>query len=98
VFLFEDLPATDRRVDRVFLEEVDGSDVYVGLFGDSYGSEDRQGISPTEKEFDRASRGGKPRLIFIKQDGEDQGHFQRHPKMAALIAKAESSLVRHAFS
>ena len=33
VFLFEDLPASDRRADEVYLKEVDRSDIYVGLFG-----------------------------------------------------------------
>ena len=30
VFLFEDLPASGRRADAVYLAEVDGCDVYVG--------------------------------------------------------------------
>jgi len=33
VFLFEDLPASDRRTDEVYLEEVKSCDLYVGLFG-----------------------------------------------------------------
>lgn len=37
VFLFEDLPASDRRADDVYLDEVDRCSVYVGLFGDQYG-------------------------------------------------------------
>lgn len=48
VFLFEDLPASDRRVDAVYLDEVDRSAIYVGLFGDQYGYEDVDGLSPTE--------------------------------------------------
>ena len=46
VFLFEDLPASDRRVDAVYLAEVERSDLYLGLFGNEYGWED-QGLSPT---------------------------------------------------
>lgn len=30
VFLFEDLPAQDRRADEVYLEEVGRCDIYVG--------------------------------------------------------------------
>ena len=33
VFLFEDLPASDRRADEVYLEEVRGCNIYLGLFG-----------------------------------------------------------------
>ena len=66
IFLFEDLPACDRRADEVYLDEVDRSAVYVGIFGKEYGFEDAAGVSPTEREFDRATLGGKPRLIFVK--------------------------------
>ncbi len=37
VFLFEDLPASDRRADAVYLAEVERAAVYVGLFGNEYG-------------------------------------------------------------
>ena len=53
VFLFEDLPALDRRPDSLYLGEVEQSDLYVGLFGNDYGSEDADGISPTERELIR---------------------------------------------
>ena len=33
VFLFEDVPASDRRPDALYLDEVEQSDLYVGLFG-----------------------------------------------------------------
>jgi len=90
VFLFEDLPACDRRADDVYLEEVENCDLYLGLFGNEYGSEDADGISPTEREFDLASAKGKPRLIFVK--GTDDK--ERHPKMHKLIRKAGSQLMR----
>ena len=94
VFLFEDLPARDRKADDVYLEEVEHCDAYVGLFGNEYGSEDAEGISPTEREFDLASAKGKPRLIFIK--GMDDK--ARHPKMLKLICKAGSQLIRRRFA
>jgi len=90
VFLFEDLPASDRRTDEVYLEEVKSCDLYVGLFGNEYGAEDVEGISPTEHEFDLASAKGKPRLIFVK--GTDDK--MRHPKMLELIRKVGSQLIR----
>lgn len=90
VFLFEDLPASDRRADDVYLEEVESCDLYVGLFGNEYGSEDVKGISPTEHEFDLASAKGKARLIFVKE-AHDKA---RHPKMLRLIRKSGSQLIR----
>lgn len=90
VFLFEELPARDRRADEVYLAEVEAADLYLGLFGREYGTEDAEGISPTEREFDRATALGKPRLVYLwSPDGTP-----RHPKMAALVRKAEAELVR----
>jgi predicted HTH transcriptional regulator len=94
VFLFEDLPAADARADAVYLDEVDRAALYVGLFGNEYGAEDAQGLSPTEREFDRATRQGKPRLIFVK-GADDRA---RHPKMAALVRKAGEQLIRRRFT
>jgi len=92
-FLFEDLPASDRRADEVYLDEVDHCAVYIGLFGQEYGFEDGNGVSPTEREFDRATTKGKPRLIFVK--GTDDR--ARHPKMRALIRKAGEQLIWRRF-
>ena len=94
VFLFEDVPASDRRPDSLYLDEVDQSDIYVGLFGDDYGSEDSDGISPTEREFDQATASSIHRLIFIKGTNNDN----RHPKMQALIRKAQTGLIRKRFN
>ena len=94
VFLFEALPASDRRADAVYLAEVDRCTIYLGLFGNDYGFEDAEGVSPTEREFDRATNQGKHRLVFIK-GAENQ---QRHPKMQALIHKAGDQLIRRRFN
>ena len=94
VFLFEEVPASDRRPGRVYLGEVDRCDIYVGLYGRDYGSEDAEGVSPTEREFERATESEKHRLIFVKgAEGSD-----RHPKMEALIARAQAGLVRRRFA
>ena len=66
VFLFEDLPASDRRPDDVYLDEVRRCSVYLGLFGDEYGWEDAKGFSPTHREFLAATQLGIPRLVFVK--------------------------------
>ncbi len=94
VFLFEDVPASDRRPDALYLDEVEQSDLYVGLFGNDYGSEDKDGISPTEREFDQATASGIHRLIFVK--GTDNSI--RKPKMLALIQKAQIGLIRKRFN
>ena len=94
VFLFEDVPASDRRPDRVYLDEVGRCNVYVGLFGRDYGSEDAEGVSPTEREFDCATELEKHRLIFVK--GTEEG--DRHPRMRALIARSQAGLVRRRFA
>ena len=93
VFLFEQLPAADRRADQVYLDQVDQCDLYLGLFGDEYGFEDAADVSPTAREFDRATEQGKTRLIYVK-GADDKG---RHPKMAALIRKAGDQLIRRRF-
>lgn len=91
VFLFEDLPPRDQRPDEVYLDVVEKSPIYVGLFGNEYGWEDESGLSPTEKEYQRATVLKKRRLIFIRKDN--------HPaqKMKALIGRAGNELVRKRF-
>ncbi|MBN2374265.1 DUF4062 domain-containing protein, partial [bacterium] len=93
-FLFEEVPAGDRRAGDVYLDEVERCDVYLGLFGYDYGFEDAEGVSPTEREFDLATSRHKHRLIFVK--GADDR--KRHPKMQALIFKAGSQLIRRRFA
>jgi hypothetical protein len=93
-FLFEEVPAADRRADDLYLDEVERCDLYVGLFGDHYGAEDAQGVSPTEREFELATRLNKHRLIFVK--GADDR--QKHPKMQALVRRAGTELIRRRFA
>ena len=93
VFLFEDVPASDRWPDEVYLDEVERCDIYVGLFGQDYGFEDAAGVSLTEREFDRATELAKHRLIFVS--GAEEA---RHPKMRALIGRAQAGLVRKRFA
>lgn len=93
VFLFEDSPASARRADQVYLEEVARCSLYVGLFGRDYGFEDAAGVSPTEREFDHATALGRDRLVFIWGSDTD-----RHPKMKDLVRKASDELVRRRVS
>jgi len=93
-FLFENLPAADQRADAVYIKEVAECDIYLGLFGTSYGFEDAEGVSPTEREFDEATRLHKTRLIYISGDASQS----RHGKMANLIQKAGLDLIRKRFN
>ena len=93
VFLFEELPAADRRADETYLDEVSASAIYLGLFANRYGSTDNKGISPTEHEFDRATDDSIYRLAFIK--GSDDS--RRDPAMRKFIGKVSKQLRRRRF-
>lgn len=92
-FLFEDVPANEASPQQVYLSEVEMSDLYLGIYGNMYGYEDAEGVSPTEREYDRAAELHKTRLIFIKSLEEEK----RHPKETALIQKVERDIVRKTF-
>ncbi len=92
-FMFEQLPAHDGNVQQVFLKEATDCDIYLGLFGNEYGHEDADGVSPTEREYDAASANHRYRIIFIHEGVTGT----RHPKEQKLIAKIESEVVRKAF-
>lgn len=90
VFLFEELPASDRRADQVYLDGVKRCDIYLGIFGNDYGFEDKKGVSPTEHEFDHATKCGIPRFVYVW--GADDK--QRAAKMQKLVRKASDVLIR----
>lgn len=90
VFLFEEIPACDRRADEVYLEEVGRCDVYLGVLGYDYGFEDTEGISPTEREYDHAGAHHKTRLLYVW--GADDK--RRHPKMQQLVGRIGGELTR----
>jgi predicted HTH transcriptional regulator len=95
VFLFEDQPAGDQRPDQLYIDQVDACSVYIGLFAYEYGWEDpADGISPTEREFEHATERRKERLIFVRRAPREA----RHPKMQALIARAERQVKRQSFT
>ncbi|MGB4520763.1 MAG: DUF4062 domain-containing protein [Candidatus Omnitrophota bacterium] len=93
VFLFEDLPASDRHPNQAYLDGVKKSDIYLGLFGDGYGVIDKQGVSSTHKEFLMAQQSGKSRLIFVKGNDDNS----RDPKMQGLMRAAGKQVIRRRF-
>lgn len=94
-FVFErDIPAADRRPDEVYLDELRRCDLYLGLFGDEYGWENEDGISPTHLEFTEATRLRIPRLIYVKGSHD----HDKAPKMRQLIRLAGDQLIRRRFT
>ena len=91
-FIFEELPAINLSAPEAYLTEAQSSDIYLGLYGERYGYEDAEGISPTEREYDTATAASKFRMVFIKQVAD------RHPKEQRLIQKVEQQVVRKAFA
>ena len=93
-FVFErDIRAADQRPDELYLDEVRDCDIYLGLFGNEYGNENADGVSPTHLEYLEATKLDKTRLIFVKgQDDKD-----KHPKMQSLIQEVSSQLTRCRF-
>ena len=94
VFLFEDIPASDRQPDNIYLAEVEQRDIYLAIFGNEYGWKNTDGKSPTELEFDHATKTGRERLVFVKGNDDKA----RDPDMAKLIRKAGNQLTRRRFA
>jgi len=94
VFLFEDIPARDRKPDDIYLSEVEQRDIYLAIFGSEYGWKNRDGKSPTELEFEHATRTHRERLIFVKGNDDKA----REPEMARLVARAGRQVTRRRFS
>lgn len=94
VFLFEDLPASDRKPDNIYLTEVAQREIYLVILGHQYGWKNADGQSPTELEFDHATQTGRERLVFVKGDDDKA----REPEMAKLVKKAGHQLTRRRFT
>ena len=93
-FLFEFLPSMDQRADQKYLEEVEKSDIYLGILGKFYNSSSNHQISATEQEFDHATRHQKTRLIFV-------AHYPKkdiEKPQQQFILKAQKALIRKKFS
>jgi hypothetical protein len=93
-FLFEEIPANNKKSDELYLKEVKRADIYVGLFGNEYRVENFKGISPTHAEYLEATKFSKYRLIFVKGSNDDL----RSPKMNQLIKDTSGQVVRRRFN
>lgn len=94
VFLFEDIPAGDRKPDDIYLVEVEQRDIYLAILGNKYGGKNADGKSPIELEFDHATKTHRERLVFVKGDDDKA----RDQDMAKLVNKAGHQVTRRRFT
>jgi predicted HTH transcriptional regulator len=94
VFLFEDIPARDRKPDDIYLSEVEQRDIYLAILGNEYGWKNEDGKSPIELELEHATKTNRERLIFVKGNDDKA----REPEMARLVARAGRQVTRRRFS
>ncbi len=93
VFLFEDIPARDRKPDDIYLSEVEQRDIYLAILGNEYGWKNEAGKSPTELEFEHATKTHRERLVFVKGNDDKL----RKPEMTSLVARAGRQVARRRF-
>lgn len=76
------------------MKEVEQCNIYLGILGKDYGYEDVNGVSPTEKEFDHATKFSKTRFVFLKNISVNK----RNKKQLKFVSKVQNVLVRKSFS
>ena len=86
VFLFEDVSAKSKSAKKTYMDEVGKSDIYIGLFGNEYGTVDKDNMSATEREFYEAHKRNKKIFIFIKDDTD----ARKNKRMKALIKEIQN--------
>jgi ATP-dependent DNA helicase RecG len=94
-FLFEEVPASSQRPNFTYINEVKNSDIFIGILGKKYGSIDKEGLSPTEREF-RTFIENKPHndiFIFVKGSGDES----RDENIQKLIDFIRSSVTYKRF-
>jgi len=84
--MFEKLPASSQAPDKVYLEEVEKSHIYLGLLGQQYGFITQTAVSPTELEYEHAIKHQLPCLFFIK--GENT--LERDEKENRFITRIQA--------
>lgn len=86
--MFEKLSASSQTPNKIYLDEVKQSQVFLILLGQDYGYEDETGISPTELEYRKAHALHLDCLAFIK----GESNISRHKKEKAFINKIQGEL------
>ncbi|MGL4597017.1 MAG: DUF4062 domain-containing protein, partial [Bacteroidia bacterium] len=89
-------PATDEDAWTLIKEVIDSSDYYLLIIGGKYGSQNTEGISYTEMEFDYAAKIGKPIICFLHHNIDEltgskiEKTEEIQNKLKAFRLKAES--------
>ena len=82
--MMEHLPASDANAITASLKLVDEADIYIGVLAHRYGyipkTNNRQKISITEMEYNRAVERKMPRLIFIMDKAHPIAGDSMEPK------------------
>ena len=92
-YVFEEVAATGKRAEKVYLDAVGECDIYLCLIGDAYGNADAEGFSPTEREYDKAVACGKERLVFVKDQFEG-----RSSEESAFLDKISNDITWSTFT
>ncbi|MGD0885528.1 MAG: ATP-binding protein [Thermodesulfovibrionales bacterium] len=66
VEMWEGFPPMAVPSRRAYLEKLKECDIYIGLFGNEYGTPEEDGLSPTEREYRQAKADDKYILVFLK--------------------------------
>jgi len=93
-FIFEQLPAQDTTAQRAYLEEVEQSDIYLGIYGQQYGNVGLNVLSATELEYNHATKHFKNRLVFLTNHTEQE----RDSRETVFIKQVEQRVVRKMFN
>ncbi len=93
-FIFEQLPAQDTTAERAYLEEVEQSDIYLGIYGQQYGNVGLNVLSATELEYNHATKHFKNRLVFLTNHTEQE----RDPRETVFIKQVEQRVIRKMFN
>lgn len=67
VYLFEEERAKPDSADNRFINEVEYTDIYIGLIGSEYGEIYRKGFSATEYEYDTYISNKADAYLFVKK-------------------------------
>ncbi|RAP44235.1 MAG: hypothetical protein BZ135_08655 [Methanosphaera sp. rholeuAM6] len=68
LYLFEEDSAKSVPSDKIFTDQVEHADIYIGLIGNKYGYEYTNGLSATEFEFKRFDNKNSNSYFFVKMD------------------------------
>ena len=105
VYIFEEDSAKNLPSDKVFTNQVEQADIYIGLIGNNYGFEYVDGISATEFEFNKFNAKNSNSYFFVKMDEnadeksiaffnkiKDSRKYKRFSSKEELIMEIKASL------